>query len=182
MYISRSEIKLQGDSEPDLIARVEAAYASRLAAGGFRWAMLLRSVDDAAKFASVSMWLSPEHAQAWRDANDAPAPAHGYDVATARGSMTPAAAVAIVDWQVDASDAARFVNRWNAVYHAIEDMIGSRLLQDLEQPASYAGLHAVTDPARLTPQILGAGLTDNDGLAIEPLAFERYDVVLLTEA
>ncbi len=182
MYISRSLITLQGESESDLLAKIEAAYASRRDADGFRWSMLLRSMDDAANFASVSMWLTPEQEQAWRNANAAPAPMHGYDVTTARGSMTPAAAAALVDWQVDAAEAPRFAARWNAAYHAIEDVFGSRLLQDLESSATYAGFHVVTDRARLDPKILTAELTDADGLAVTPLAVQRFDVVLLTEA
>jgi len=182
MYISRSEITLQDEAEGDLVARIEAANASRRVTDGFRWAMLLHSMDDARRFASVSMWLTPEQAQNWRDANQAPAPQHGYDVATARGSMTPAAAAAIVDWQVEGADAARFVNRWNAAYHAIEDVFGSRLLQDLDQPTAYTGLHVVTDPARLAPKVLNAELTDAEGLALRPVAIHRFEVVLLTEA
>lgn len=182
MYISRSIITLQGEAESDLVTKVEAAHASRRNADGFRWSMLLRSMDNAVEFASVSMWLTSEHEQAWREANDAPPPMHGYDVTTARGAMTPAAAAAMVDWQVDAAEAAPFALRWNAAYHAIEDIFGSRLLQDIESPASYTGLHAVTDAARLDPKVLSSELSDADGLAITPLAVQRYDVVLLTEA
>ena len=182
MYISRSIISLQGDTESDLVAKVEAAHASRREADGFRWSMLLRSMDNASEFASVSMWLTPEHEQAWREANDAPAAMHGYDVTTARGAMTPAAAAAMADWQADAAEAAHFAARWNAAYHAIEDVFGSRLLQDLESPLHYTGLHVVTDAARLDPKVLSAEMSDVDGLAITPLAVQRYDVVLLTEA
>jgi heme-degrading monooxygenase HmoA len=182
MYISRSLITLQGESESDLVTKVEAAHASRRDADGFRWSMLLRSMDNASDFASVSMWLTSEHEQAWREANDAPAPMHGYDVTTARGAMTPAAAAAIVDWQVDAAEASRFTARWNAVYHAIEDVFGSRLLQDLESPQTCAGFHVVTDTSKLDPRVLTAEITDADGLSITPLAVQRFDVVLLTEA
>jgi heme-degrading monooxygenase HmoA len=182
MYISRSAITLQDQTERDLLAKVEASHASRRTADGFRWAMLLRSMDDASSFVSVSMWLTPEHAKAWRDATESPAPQHGYDVATARGSMTPAAAAAIVDWKVDTQVAPRFASRWNAAYHAIEDVFGSRLLQNLDEPAAYVGLHVVTDPARLDLATLNAELTDTDGLMLRPVAVDRYEVVLLTEA
>ena len=182
MYISRSLITLKGETEAKFVARVEAAHSSRRIADGFRWAMLLRSMDDPSTFASMTMWLTPEHDAAWRAANATPAPMHGYDVTTARGAMTPAAAVAIVGWQVEAADAARFAAGWNAAYHAIEDVFGSRLLQDLNAPSDFAGLHVVTDPAQLDPTVLSARLTDADGLAIEPTAVERFDIVLLTEA
>jgi heme-degrading monooxygenase HmoA len=182
MYVSRAEITLDGTAERDLISKVEAAHASRRSAAGFRWAMLLRPIDGAGRYASVSMWLTPEHDAAWRAANDTPAPMHGYDVTTARGAMTPAAAAAIVEWRVDPADAVRFAARWNAAYHAIEDVFGSRLLQDLETPSGYAGLHVVTDASRLDPKVLGAAVTDGEGLAMEPLVVERYQVVLLTEA
>lgn len=182
MYVSRSLITIEAETEPELLSRAEASHASRRAADGFRWAMLLRSLDDASSFASVSMWLTPEHDAAWRAANDTPAPKHGYDVTTARGAMTPAAAAAIVGWQVEPADAARFAALWNAAYHDIEDVFGSRLLQDLETPWAYAGFHVVTDASRLEPKVLSARLTDADGLAIEPTAVERFEVVLLTEA
>lgn len=182
MYISRSIITLQNEAKSGLLTKVEAAHASRRDADGFRWSMLLRSMDNASDFASVSMWLTAEHEQAWREANAAPAPMHGYDVTTARGAMTPATAAAIVDWQVVAADAARFTARWNAAYHAIEDVFGSRLLQNLESASNYAGLHVVTDAARLDPKVLTAELTDADGLSVTPLAVQRFDVVLLTEA
>jgi heme-degrading monooxygenase HmoA len=182
MYISISSMTLGGDSEGDLVSKSETAYASRRNADGFRWSMLLRAQDDANSFTSVSMWLTPEAEQAWRETNDAPAPTHGYDVVTARGSMTPASAVALVDWQIDAALAGRFSAGWNAAYHAIEDAFGSRLLQDLTSPETYVGLHVVTDPAKLDPQVLGAELTDPEGLSLAPLAVQRFDVVLLTEA
>ena len=182
MYVSRSLITLKDETEPEFIAKVAEAHASRCSVEGFRWAMLLRSMDDASTFTSVSMWLTPEHDAAWRAANDTPAPMHGYDVATARGAMTPAAAAAIVEWRVDPADAERFSARWNAAYHAIEDVFGSRLLQDLQTPSAYAGLHVVTDTSRLDPKVLGAALTDGEGLSVEPFTIERYEVVLLTEA
>jgi Antibiotic biosynthesis monooxygenase len=182
MYISRSAVASEGETESELIARVKASHTSRLAADGFRWAMLLRSMDDAGSFSAVSMWLSPEHALAWREATESPAPLYRYNVETARGSMTPATAAAIVDWQVDPGVAARFASRWNAAYHAIEDVYGSRLLQELDEPLAHAGLHVVTDAARLDPAVLNAGITDDDGLALQPVMVQRFDVVLLTEA
>ncbi len=175
-------ITFQGEPESDLFAKVEAAHESRRGAEGFRWAMLLRSIDDATDYASVSMWLTPEHDQTWREANETPAPAHGYDVTTARGSMTPASAVAIVDWPVRPAEVDRFAARWNAVYHAIENVIGSRLLRNLASPDSFAALHVVTDPERLDPAILSADLTDTEGLSIAPAFVQRFEVVLLTEA
>ena len=128
------------------------------------------------------MWQTPEHEAAWREAQGAPAPTRGYDVATARGSMTPAAAAAIVTWQVEADVAERFGARWNATYHAIEADIGSRLLRDLEAPAAFTGFHVATDPVHLDPKTLTAELTDTEGLAIAPETAERYEVVLITEA
>lgn len=182
MYVSRSVITLQGESERDLIEKVDETHALRQGAEGFRWSMLLRSVEDRSSFVSISMWLTPEHEEAWREANGAPLPPHRYDVATARGSMTPASSVAIVDWQVEPDLVPRFAARWNAVYHAIEDAIGSRLLQDLGSEAIYAGLHVATDAAALDPKVLSADLTDDEGLEVTPLAVELFDVVLLTEA
>jgi heme-degrading monooxygenase HmoA len=182
MYISRSIITLQDESERELIEKVDEVHASRQTADGFRWSMLLRSAEDPSSFVSVSMWLTAENEEAWREANGAPLPPHRYDVATARGSMTPASSVAIVDWQVEPDLAARFAARWNAAYHAIEDKIGSRLLQDLGSETTYAGLHVATDPAALDPKVLSAGLTDDEGLEVTPLAVEFFDVVLLTEA
>ena len=182
MYISRSLISAQPESDAELLAKVEAAFASRQAADGFRWAMLLRSSSGAPTYVSISMWLTPEHAQRWRQANDAPPPAHGYDVTTARGSMTPATAVAVVDWQVDGGLVARFTNRWNATYHAIEDRIGSRLAQDLTDATAFTAVHVVTDAAQLKPDVLKAQLTDDEGLALSPAIVETYEVVLLKEA
>lgn len=144
--------------------------------------MLLRPSDEAARLTSVSMWLAPEHEQAWRDASSTPLPTHRYDVSLARGSMTPAVAVAIVDWQPEEAEAARFSARWNAAYHAIENVIGSRLLQDIEAPSNYTGLHAVTDAERLDLNILNSELTDEAGLSITPATVERFEIVLLTEA
>jgi heme-degrading monooxygenase HmoA len=182
MYICRTILTLQDETESELTAKSEAAFASSRDADGFRWSMLLRSADNASDFASVSMWLSPEHEEAWRTGFGTPAPTHGYDVATARGAMTPAVAIAIVDWQVEAEEAQRFTARWNAAYHAIEDTIGSRLLRNLAAPDVYAGLHAVTNPANLDPKVLTAELTDAEGLSVTPLAVQRFDVILLTEA
>jgi Antibiotic biosynthesis monooxygenase len=182
MYISRSAVTSEGETEGELIARVKASHASRLAADGFRWAMLLRSMEDATSFSAVSMWLSPEHALAWREATESPAPLYRYNVVTARGSMTPASAAAIVDWQVDTEVAARFASRWNAAYHSIEDVFGSRLLQEMDEPLAHAGLHVVRDATRLDPAVLSAELTDDDGLVLHPVTVQRFDVVLLTEA
>ncbi len=180
MYISI--LKLSSASENDLVHEDEAAQLSQRDAEGFRWAMLLRSTEDAASYTSVSMWLTPEHEQSWRQAGDAPRAGHGYDVTIARGSMTPATAVAIVDWRVQPAEADRFAARWNAAYHAIEDAIGSRLLRDLASPESLVALHVVAEPERLDQQILAATLRDAEGLAIAPAAVQRFDVVLLTEA
>jgi heme-degrading monooxygenase HmoA len=182
MYICRSIVTLDGETEAELTAKFQSAHDACRDADGFRWWMLLRSADNASDFASVSMWLTPEHEEAWRAGFGAPAATHRYDVTTARGSMTPTVAVAIVDWQVDPDEAQRFAVRWNAAYHAIEDSIGSRLLQNLDSPNVYAGLHAVTDPRHLDPKVLTAELTDGEGLSIIPLAVQRFDVVLLTEA
>jgi heme-degrading monooxygenase HmoA len=181
MYISRTEIAVKADEFALFKAATDAIHTEMHGADGFRWAMLLRSMDDANAYASIAMWLSPQHEEAWRNDAEANSPAHGYDVTTARGTMTPATAVAIVDWRVDADLVARFTSRWNAVYHAIEDRIGSRLMQDLAAPTAYTAVHVVTDTANLKPDVLSAELTDPEGLAITPNAVTRYEVVLLTE-
>ena len=169
------------ESQEDEVKRSAAeAHESLRTKPGFRWAMLLRSLEAPGRLAGVSMWLSPEQASA---GNTGPADVdHAYDVATARGSMTPASHVAIVDWELAGADATRFTNRWNAVYHAIEDRIGSRLLRDLDAPGKFAGLHAVTDEANLNPEALGAAIADAEGLDVQPRAIHRYEVLLLTEA
>jgi heme-degrading monooxygenase HmoA len=196
MYVSRCEVTIDAGRERDFIAEDEAMHAGMRTMAGFRWAMLLRSIDNPGKLASVAMWLTREQAQAWRDseaaaavhnarkAQDRASPqarAQEYDVATARGSMTPAAFAAIVDWQVDLAISSDFVNRWNAAFHAIEDRLGSRLLQDLGQPTLYAGMHVASNQAHLTPEILAAEIADGGGLRFQPTVLDRFEVVLLTE-
>jgi hypothetical protein len=129
------------------------------------------------------MWLSPEQASE-QDGNTLGAneSTHGFDVTTARGSMTPASHVVLVDWQVDDAMAPRFTTRWNAAYHAIENRIGSRLLRDLESPRQYSGLHAVTDEGKLDGIALDATVTDAEGMSLMPSGVRRFEVVLLTES
>jgi hypothetical protein len=178
MYISMSDETVSLAQVGDVLKRVAETHDSMRGKRRFRWAMLLRRLDDAERLTTVMMWLSPEQAAAVPLMGGS----RGYDVATARGSMTPATHVALVDWQVEEADATRFTNRWNAVYHAIEDRIGSRLLHDLDAPSMYAGLHAVTDEANLNPEALAAAVTDAEGLSVSPAAVHRYEVLRLTEA
>jgi hypothetical protein len=179
VYVSRSIVTLR--SEGDL-APVEAAHASRKGAEGFRWTMLLRPLDGEGECVSLAMWLRPEHDQAWREVNEVPGPMRGYDVTTARGAMTPAAAVALVEWRLGETEAASFANAWNAYYHAIEDVFGSRLLQDLADPSAYTGLHVVTNAERLDTAVLAAELSLSAGLSLAPSSVQRFEVLLLTEA
>jgi heme-degrading monooxygenase HmoA len=179
MYISRTAETVTESQQDEIKHSTAEAHEALRTKPGFRWAMLLRSLEAPDQLAGVSMWLSPDQATAG-GAGSADVD-HAYDVATARGSMTPASHVAIVDWEVSRA-ADRFTNRWNAVYHAIEDHIGSRLLRDLDAPSKFAGLHAVTDEANLNPEALGAAITDAEGLDVRPIAIHRYEVLLLTEA
>ena len=180
MYIALTDQR--GSSEGDALRAFTDAQDSCREAEGFRWSMLLRSTDNTARLASVAMWLSPEHQIAWRDANGSRIPTRRFDVSVARGSMTPATTVTLVEWHPEPAQAARFSARWNAAYHPIENIIGSRLLQDLESPSSYTGLHAVTDAGSLDSRTLSAELTDEEGLSITPTAVDRFEVILLTEA
>jgi hypothetical protein len=183
MYISRSEGSIGGERLEEAKAEVARVHEFMRTMPGFRWAMLLRSLVTPEHLAAVSMWTSPEQAStqdgAVLGAGDT---ATGYDVTTARGSMTPASHVVFVDWQVGADLAPRFTNRWNAAYHAVEDRIGSRLLRDLAAPGSYAGLHAVTDESKLGLDVLTATVNDAEGLSVGPLGVQRFEVLLLTEA
>lgn len=183
MYIVCSEGVISAAAQAETATEVERVHEFMRTMPGFRWAMLLRSLEAPERLAAVSMWTSPEQAST-QDAAvlGAAGSAVGYDVTTARGTMTPAGYVALVEWQVGPEVAARFTNRWNAAYHAIEDRIGSRLLRDLATSGRYAGLHAVTDATNLNPEALGAAVTDAEGLAVNPTSVRRYDVVLLTEA
>jgi hypothetical protein len=183
MYITHSEGDISSDHQDEAMAEVARVHEFMRTMPGFRWAMLLHSLDAPDRFAAVSMWLSPEQASA-QDGKvlEATTEPKGYDVTTARGSMTPATHVALVGWQAGDDIAARFTNPWNAAYHAIEDRIGSRLLKDLATPGHYVGLHAVTDEGNLNPEALAAAVKDAEGLSVQPLAVHRYEVVLLTEA
>jgi len=196
MYVSRCEVTVVGGREHDFVAVNEAMHAGMRTMAGFRWAMFLRSIGYPGKLASVAMWQTREQAHAWSDSDPAAAihaahpaqdmvsplaPAQEYDVTTARGSMTPAAFVAIVDWEVDLKSGSEFVNRWNAAFHAIEDRLGSRLLQDLGQHTFYAGLHVASIEAHLKPEILAAEIKDSGGRRLQPAVIDRFEVVLLTE-
>ena len=183
MYIKRSEATIDAGALEETKTSQARVHEFMRNMPGFRWAMLLRSVESPEKVAAVSMWLSPEQASDQDgDTLGANEVTHGYDVATARGSMTPASHIAVVDWHIDEALVSRFTNRWNAQYHAIEDRIGSRLLRDLEASGQYAGLHAVTDEAKLDAGTLGAAVTDAEGMSLTPGAIHRYEVVLLTES
>jgi heme-degrading monooxygenase HmoA len=183
MYISRSEGSVGEDRLEDARAEVARVHEFMRTMPGFRWAMLLRSLVTPEHLAAVSMWTSPEQASSQDGAVlGAGENATGYDVTTARGSMTPASHVVIVDWQVGEEVAARFANRWNAAYHAVEERIGSRLLRDLVAPNTYAGLHAVTDESSLGMDVLTSPVSDAEGLSVGPVGVQRFEVLLLTEA
>jgi heme-degrading monooxygenase HmoA len=193
MYISIGQFTVAAGKASEATAASQTAHDAMRGLDGLRWAMLLHSTDDAAKFAAVSMWLTPEHAAAWRESAAAGSYAevlhdtasdsaeHGYDVTTARGAMTPASHAAIVEWEVEPERAAGFASRWNAAYHAVEDAIGSRLLQDLERPQRYVGLHVVTNDAALKSDVLMAEIKDREGPGLRPESVARFSVVLLTE-
>jgi heme-degrading monooxygenase HmoA len=176
MYVVRHHLTVPRDQQAGLLAEVETTHAGLRSTPGFRWAMVLRSTNDPAQMAAVAMWLKRE------DAGNAGFPVTHYDVATARGSMTPATAAALVDWQVDAPVAAAFTNRWNAAYHAIEDSIGSRLLQDMDDAAHYTGLHVAISEAALKLDVLSAGIKDDAGAEHKPQTVQRFEVVSLVEA
>jgi heme-degrading monooxygenase HmoA len=193
MYISIRQFTVADGKASGLAAAAETPHALTRGVQGFRWAMLLRSSDDATKFAAVSMWLTPEAATSWAvgtigaafdsaiTAAASDSSFREFDVATARGSMTPASHAAIVEWEVEPERAAGFASRWNAAYHAVEDAIGSRLLQDLEQPQRYVGLHVVTNDAALKSDVLTAEIKDREGPGLRPESVARFSVVLLTE-
>lgn len=193
MFIAHSEFEVIDSDVGGHLALSEALHAGMKSMTGFRWAMLLRSMDDPGKMATVEMWLTPEAASAWTESEarrqarsthpaQSESAVHGYDVTTARGSMTPASVAAIVEWEIGAPDEKPFTDRWNAVYHHIEDRISSRLLRDLGRPDRFAGLHVAQSAATLTPEVLGAELREGESFAARPAALTRYDVVLLTEA
>jgi hypothetical protein len=182
MYISISEADVSTGAQDEARAGVARVHEFMRTMPGFRWAMYLHSLEAPDRFAVVSMWLSPEQASG-QDAAllGETRESGGYDVVTARGAMTPASHVAVVEWRVGENVAARFANRWNAAYHAIEDRIGSRLLRDLQAPARYAGLHAVEDEGNLDARTLGAALEEGESPAIGPVAVQRFEVLVLTE-
>ena len=183
MYISISEAEVVEDRQFDAQTEVDRVHDFLRTMPGFRWAMYLHSLDAPDRFAAVSMWLSPEQATAQDGAVLGSSTAtRGYDVVTARGGMTPASHVAIVEWQVDAEIASGFSNRWNAAYHAIEDRIGSRLLKDLDTPGRHAALHAVTEESNLDARTLGAPVEVGEGVEVSPQSVHRYEVLLLKEA
>lgn len=179
MYISISRAAVANlDETAASVARVHEFMATM---PGFRWAMVLRSLETPEELAAVSMWLTPEQASDQEKTSlGSKTESRGFDVATARGSMTPASHVALVEWEAPEEAATAFANRWNAVYHAIEDRIGSRLLQDMAAPGRYAGLHAVTAKANLDTGVLGAAVSDAQGLSVTPLAVHLYEVISLT--
>ncbi len=194
MYIAIREITVDAGKASDLTAAAQSAHALTRGVEGFRWAMLLRASEDATKFAAVSMWLTAEAATDWaigtigaaydsaitEVASDASL--REFDVATARGSMTPAEYAVVIDWEVPPEAVAAFTNRWNALYHAVEDAIGSRLLRDLEQANRYVGLHVVTKQDVLKSDTFVADVAIGEGATLKPASVARYAVVLLTEA
>ena len=183
MFISISRSTIADGHLDTTKANVARVHEFLRTMPGFRWAMLLDGLDAPRALAAVSMWLSPQQASAQEGVSLGDGEAtRGFDVTTARGSMTPATHVAVVEWQVPDADAARFTTRWNAIYHHIEDRIGSRLLKDLDTPGLFVGLHAVTDESNLNPDALGATITDAEGLSVSPTAIRRYEVVSLVEA
>jgi heme-degrading monooxygenase HmoA len=176
MYVSRAGASISLEQQDEFVARIRQAHAALAKADGFRWAMLLRSMEDPAQLAAVAMWLTREHAAASGE------PPQHYDVTTARGSMTPAAVMGIVEWHIDPDGAQGFVSWWNAAYHAIEDSIGSRLLHDLDDAAHYTGIHVAASEAALKPDVLASALSDGGGLDVRPESVTRYEVILLHEA
>ena len=193
MYIAHRDLKVTDGNTSENLALSEALHAGMKSMPGFRWAMVLRSMDDPAKMATVEMWQTPEAATAWTEgeirgqtiashAGLGTGDEQGYDVTTARGSMTPATVAAIVEWEIDDSSAKSFTERWNAAYHHIEDRISSRLARHLSQPTRFAGFHVAQSAAVLTPEVLGAELREGETFAAHPTTVDRYDVVLLTEA
>jgi len=197
MYIARREVRVAGGKAPEFRAFSEALHAGMKAMPGFRWGMLLRSMGYPGKMATLEMWQTREQAHAWADSETylavfAAHPilgvisplglAHGYDVTTARGSMTPAPVAAVVEWEVDVEHVKAFTERWNAAYHHIEDRISSRLGRHLSEPGGFAGVHVAQSEAALMQDTLGAELRLGESLAVRPSAIDRYDVVLLTEA
>jgi heme-degrading monooxygenase HmoA len=193
MYIAQRAFKVTGGDEPGYIALSKALHAGMKTMPGFRWAMLLRSIDDPGKMAAVEMWQTPEAANAWAASEShghvvsshpvqATGNEHGYDVTTARGAMTPATVAAIVEWEMDDASAKAFTDRWNAAYHHIEDRISSRLGRHLSQPARFAGFHVAQTADALAPEVVGAELREGETFAARPTTVDRYDVVLLTEA
>lgn len=193
MYIARREIQVMEGKAQEFRGLAESLHAGLKDLPGFRWAMLLQAADSESKTAVIEMWLTEEQAAARGESDalgaigggeDVARPIgemHGYDVTTARGSMTPASFAAIVEWEVDEPDGKMFTERWNAAYHHIEDRISSRLLRDLNEPAKLVGFHVAQSADVLTLEVLGAELRGGETFSARPIAVERYDVVLLTE-
>ena len=196
MYIARREVRVVGGKAREFMAFNEALHAGMTAMPGFRWGMLLHSMGYPGKMATIDMWQTRQQAQAWSESETQLAAftanpiqgivvpigmAHGYDVVTARGSMTPAPVAAIVEWEVDVEHTKAFVDRWNAAYHHIEDRIGSRLGRHLSDPTSFAGVHVAQSEAALALDVLGGELRLAENLAVRPASVDRYDVVMLVE-
>jgi heme-degrading monooxygenase HmoA len=175
MYVIRHHLTVEPAQLDAMLSEWKPVHASLRTKPGFRWAMVLRSLENASRMAAVAMWQQLEAA------GDAGFPVQRYDVATARGLMTPAAVVALVDWRVEADAAPPFVSRWNAAYHAIEDAVGSRLLQDLDDPGHYAGLHVATSDANLTEAVLQRANAEA-GNGVVPEGIERFAVLDIAEA
>jgi heme-degrading monooxygenase HmoA len=174
MYVARHHLTVAADQLDAMLAEWKPVHAELRTKPGFRWAMVLRSLEDASRLAAVAMWQQREQA------GNAGFPAQHYDVATARGAMTPAAVAAIVDWRVE-GDAPAFVNSWNAAYHAIEDTLGNRLLLDLDDATHYAGLHVALNEADITDAVLQRANAEA-APGGEPERIERFEVIDLVEA
>lgn len=114
MFISIREVEMGLEGETALLTEQQAVHAGLRGRTGFRWAMLLRSLERPNGLLSVAMWQTPSHA-ADAEAPGEP-PANGYDVVTARGAMTPAAFALLTRWQIEATQASGFVNAWNAAF------------------------------------------------------------------
>ena len=180
IYISCHQNCVSPENEAAFIASAQASHAGLRSAAGFRWAMLLRSSADATRYVALEMWLSRQQANAATPETSS-ADEQSYEVATARGSMTPCKFAAFARWSIDEADKVAFVNQWNSEFHHLEDRMGSRLLQDLGASSQLSGLH-VSNGSALDPKELAMDFKDATGLTVRPQTVELLEVVALTEA
>jgi hypothetical protein len=174
VYVVIHRITIDPAEQAGLLAEMDSVHSGLRAKPGFRWVLALRAIDDPSHMAAVAMWLNRA------DAGGSDVAVSHYDVATARGSMTPAGAAALVEWRAGSEQAQAFVQRWNAAYHNIEDRIGSRLLLDLDDPGRYTGLHTAADIDNLDVKTLAAPIA-GEGFSLSPSQVERFHVVSLVE-